>query len=388
MSVHKGIIYLDCAATTPLDEEVLEAMMPYLKQDFGNASSSHTMGHTARQAIDRSRKIIADALNCSAQELIFTAGGTESDNIALFGAARYAALQQDGPVHIITTAIEHAAVLEPCRKLEKEGLELTVVPVQKNGIVDVQVLIDAIQENTVLVSVIMANNEIGTIQPITELTRAIKEKNPDIVVHTDACQATRSVQIDVQELGVDLLTLNAGKVYGPKGIGALYIKKGVQLEPIIYGGGHEQGLRPGTENVAGIVGFAKAVELAEQNQEQDAVELTQKRDRLIHGLLQAIPDAELNGDQEQRLPNNVNIFIPHISGEVLLMHLDEQGVQASLGSACEAGSLEPSHVILALGRSKQDARRCLRLTLGKGTTDQEVDQVLEMIPSIIKKIQT
>lgn len=374
-------IYLDHAATTPLDDEVFAVMEPWLRSEgeFGNPSAVYQSGHRARQAIDEARSTIAGVLNCSPQELIFTAGGTESDNLAILGAARAA-----GSGKIVTTVIEHPAVLEPCQALEQEGFELEVVPVERNGIVSVDELVRTVDDTTILVSVMLANNEIGTIQPVAEITKAVKAKNPETLVHTDACQATGALSLDVTELGVDLLTINASKIYGPKGVGALYIKRGTKLKPLTFGGGQEQALRPGTENVAGIVGFAKAVEIADAQRADENERLTKLRNQLVDGILKSIPDTILNGDRDKRLPNNANILIKGIDGEALIFQLDQAGIEAALGSACATGSIEPSKVLRAICLTDDDSRRSLRLTLGRNTTEAEIDQVLELLSQIVK----
>ena len=379
----KSIIYLDYAATTPLDPEVFAAMEPWMHEKFANPSSPYTLGHESRKALDRARGTIAEHLQCSPQEIVFTSGGTESDNMAIFGVARYA---KTGTV--LTSAIEHSAVLEPCEQLVKDGFDVRVLPVQHNGVIDPQTVAQTVTTQTILTSVMLANNEIGTIQPVAEIVAAVKAANPKTIVHTDACQATGAVAFNTQSLGVDLLTLNAGKIYGPKGVGLLYVKRGTKLQPLLFGGDQEHGLRAGTENVAGIVGFAKAMEVAESRRESDTARLTLLRDTLINGITHAISGTRLNGDAQQRLPNNVNVTITGIDGESLLMYLDQVGIQASLGSACTAGSLDPSHVLLALGHSKEDARRSLRISLGRTTTDAEVETLLAVLPTVIKKLRS
>ncbi len=379
---HKPL-YCDNAATTPLDPKVFLAMEPWLREEFGNPSSPYTLGHRARRAVDDARASIANQLHCSPQEIVFTSGGTESDNLAIFGVAR-----QVGKGTIITSNIEHSAVLAPCTQLTKEGFTVEVLGVAHNGIMDTQRLSAAVDHDTILVSLMLANNEIGTIQPVAEAVRATKEKNSRVLFHSDACQATGAVELNVKTLGVDLLTLNAGKVYGPKGVGLLFVKRGVKLKPLLYGGDQEQGIRPGTENVAGIVGFAKAMELAEQRRQEETQRLTALRNRLIDGILASIPQTTLNGDRERRLPNNINVTIASVDGESLLLYLDHEGIAASLGSACAAGSLDPSHVLLAIGRSKEDARRSLRLTLGRTTTSADVDRLLTALPRIVQKLRS
>lgn len=387
-------VYLDYAATTPVDPQVLDCMQPYWNEQFGNASSTHGAGHGGRRAVDKARDIIAAALNARASEVIFTAGGTESDNIAIQGAMRaaYSATGERG--HMVTTAIEHPAVKDTCDALAKEGFELTVVAPGRNGIVTAESVAEAVRPNTVLVTVMYANNEVGSIQPIAEITKAVKEVNANALVHTDACQAAGALSLDTQELEVDLLTINASKIYGPKGIGALYIKRGVQLQPIQFGGGQEQSLRPGTENVPAIVGFGAAVELAEERRQADvsqknsSARIAQLRDKLEQGILESIPGTQVNGDIEHRLPNNTNILFDKIDGDTLLISLDQAGIRASLGSACAAGSVDPSHVLLAMGLDKKAAKSSVRFTVGKSTTQEEIDWVLEKLPGIIERVRS
>ncbi len=358
-------------------------MQPWTAEQFGNASAQYGIGHDARRAIDDARDQLSAALGCSSQEVVFTGGGTESDNLAVLGAARAA-----GSGNVVTTAIEHAAVLDSCTALAGEGFEARVVPVPESGIVDPQRVAQQVDEQTVLVSVMLANNEIGTIQPVAEICAAVKAKNPKTLVHTDACQATGALDLNVEELGVDLLTLNASKIYGPKGVGALFVRRGVQLTPLMYGGEQERSLRPGTENVSGIVGFGVAVQLAVGERESESMRLRELRDYIIDELTGRIPGVALNGAREPRLPNNANLFIPKIDGEALLVYLDQEGIATSLGSACAAGSLDPSRVLLALGHSKEDARRSLRLTLGRTTTREQVERTVQTLERVIKKLQT
>lgn len=376
-------IYLDHAATTPVRPEVAAAMQPWLTEQFGNPSAQYSLAYDARRAVDEARAQVATALGCSAQEIVFTSGGTESANLAVLGAARHV-----GQGSVVTTTIEHAAVLDSCRALGDEGFEVRVVGVSKSGLVDPADVAAAVDSSTVLVSVMLANNEIGTIQPLAEIARVVKAKNPKTLFHTDACQATGALDLNVTLLEVDLLTLNASKIYGPKGVGALYVKRGVRLKPLMYGGDQEQSLRPGTENVPAIVGFGKAIELAVLERETESARLRQLRDQLIDGLLTQNPGVRLNGAREPRLPNNVNIFIPGIDGEALLVYCNQAGIAVSLGSACAAGSLDPSHVLLALGYSKDDARRSLRLTLGRSTTPEHIDHVIDTLSSIILKLRS
>lgn len=380
--VSSEVIYLDYAATTPMHPEVVEAMQPWMTTEYGNPSSMHTVGHRARRALDDARSRVAAALGCTPLEVVFTAGGTESDNLAIQGVVR---LRESG--HVVTSAIEHSAVADTCAALRTDGYGVTEVRPQPNGVVSVQSVVDALQNDTSLVSIMLANNEIGTVQPIAEITTAVKERASRVVVHTDACQAMGLMDVQLPTLGVDLITINGSKIYGPKGVGALVVKRGVKLKPLMYGGGQEYGLRPGTENVAGIVGFAKAVELAVQHRGAETQRLQLLRDQLIDGLCVALPGTVLNGDRAQRLANNVNVTIPHVDGESLLFALDQEGIAASLGSACAAGAIEPSHVLLALGRSREEARSSLRLTLGSGTTEEQIDRVLEVLPRVVQQLR-
>lgn len=395
----KPFIYLDHAATTPVDPEVFAAMEPFLRDQFGNPSSSYALGREARKAVDAARATVAEALNCQPSEVVFTAGGTESVNLAIRGAVIKQLVdwdEQKKPLeaHVLTARTEHAAVVDTTGALMTELpgtyiVESMVWPQPDGSIAeaDITEALKRADRPTVLASFMMANNEIGTIHPIADMVRMVKAQNPETLFHTDACQATPYVDLDVQALGVDLLSINASKIYGPKGIGALFVKRGVQLEPLQYGGGQERGLRPGTENVAGIVGFAKAVELAAARREEESVRQTVLRDQFIDGILATVPDTRLNGSRDKRLPNNVNIFFDGIEGESLLFSLDSEGIAASMGSACAAGSLEPSHVLMALGLSKQDARRSIRFTLGQTTTAEDITHVLEVMPPMIERLR-
>ncbi len=392
LHMEKRIVYLDHAAATPLDLRVREAMEPYLRAEYGNPSALYEIGRRARKAIDDARETVARILNCRAAEIVFTGSGTESDNLAIFGVTReYAARGK----HVITTNFEHHAVLNPCRVLEKEGQTVTYLKVDHGGLITPAQLTVAIRSDTTLISVMYANNEVGTIAPVSELTDAVrkwkkengrKENDPPFF-HTDACQAAGYLDMDVGRLGVDLLTLNASKIYGPKGVGALYARRGVKLEPIIYGGGQEFGLRSGTENVAGIVGAAAALELISRLRNREIARLTKLRDRLIAGVLERVDGTQLNGHPTQRLPNNVNISIAGIEGEAMLFYLDEAGIAASTGSACEAAGPDPSHVVQALGKSRDAARSSVRFTLGRDTAEADIDYVLEVLPKIIQKLR-
>lgn len=375
-------IYLDYAATTPTHPKVVEAMRPYFSEKFGNPSSLHSFGQEAKAAIENARNQVAKLIKAKADEIVFTSGGTEADNFALEGIAF--ANESKGN-HIITSAIEHHAVTECCEFLKKRGFQITYLPVDKNGLVDPEEVRKAITERTILVSIMHANNEIGTIEPIAEISKIVKERG--VYFHTDAVQTAGHLPIDVDELGVDLLAMSAHKLYGPKGVGALYIRKGTRITRFLHGGDQESRRRSSTENVPGIVGFGVAVEIALQEMEEENKKLTLLRDKLIRGIMEKIPDSQLNGHPNLRLPNNVNVSIKYVEGESMLLNLDLQGVAASTGSACSSGSLEPSHVLLAIGLSHEIAHGSLRFTLGKYTTEEDVDYVLEVLPEIVEKLR-
>jgi cysteine desulfurase len=381
-------VYLDHAATTPLHPRVLEAMLPFLGQACGNPSSFHSFGKQAKDAIDVARDVIAKHLGARSDEILFTSGGTESDNLAVLG---YARANKDKGKHLVTTTLEHHAVLEAMLHLEKkEGFEVTHVPVDRDGLVDPKAIEAAIRPGTILVSVMAANNEIGTIEPITDIGNMIQKKrgtSQTPVFHTDACQASGVLELDVNKLHVDMLTLNGSKMYGPKGVGCLYVKRGLKLQPLQFGGSQERGWRPGTENVAGIVGLAKALELSQAERDAEAVRLIPLRDKLIAGLLK-LPKTRLNGHPTKRLPNNVNVSILDIEGEALILYLDAKGIYASTGSACTSASLDPSHVILALGLPYEVAHGSVRFTLGHSTTEADVDYVLETLPPLVEKLRS
>ena len=377
-------IYLDYAATTPFDPRVLEAMMPYMTEHFGNPNSIHSFGREARRAIDEAREKIAQLLNCQPSEIVFTSGGTESDNLALRGVAE--AYRHKGN-HIVTTAIEHHAILRTCKALEDMGFFVTYLPVDEHGLVSPEQVAEVVNERTILVSVMHANNEIGTIEPITEIVRVVKEKRPDTIVHTDAVQTVGHIPVDIQELGVDLLSFSAHKFYGPKGIGGLFVRKGVRLVPQITGGGQERNRRSGTENVAAIVGMAKALELAVEEMPTELPRLQALRDELITGVLSRIPETRLNGHPTLRLPHNANFSFRGIEGEALLLQLDLNGIAASSGSACSSGSLEPSHVLLALGLDYELAIGSLRITLGRFTTREHILRLLDLLPKVVEKLR-
>ena len=375
-------IYLDNAATTAVSPEVLEAMLPYFTQCFGNPSSIHSTGSDARRAVDAARRQVAGAIGAQPQEIYFTAGGSESDNWAIKGTAF---ARRNKGNHIITSAIEHHAVLHTCAWLEKQGFEVTYLPVDEFGRVRVEDVEKAITDKTILITIMAANNEIGTIQPIEEIGRLAHDKG--ILFHTDAVQAIGAMPIDVNAMHIDMLSMSGHKFHGPKGIGALYIRKGVKIDQYLHGGAQERGQRAGTENLAGIVGMGKAIEIATQHLEENARRLTALRDKLIDGILAEIPDVRLNGHRTQRLPNNVNVSVRYVEGEALLLRLDLAGIAGSSGSACTSGSLDPSHVLLAIGLPHEIAHGSLRLSLGTDTTEAEIDEVLDKLPGIVKSLR-
>lgn len=381
-------IYLDHAATTPLRAEALQAMLPYLQEAYGNPSSIHALGQRARTALEGARESIARALDCRANEIVFTSGGTESDNAALKGGAM--ALRPTGN-HIVTTVIEHHAVLHTCHQLESVGFDVTYVPVDSAGLVDPVEVVDAVSDQTVLVSVMYANNEIGTVQPVEEIARLVKERAKErgrtILVHTDAVQAAGYLDLSVKRLGVDLLSLSAHKFHGPKGAGVLYVRRGTPLSPLLMGGGQERERRSGTENVPAIVGMAEALRLAELEREAACAHSAALRDRLAAGILERVPGAILNGHATRRLPNNVNVCFPGLEAEPVLLGLDLKGIYASSGSACSTASLEPSHVLTAIGRPADIARGSLRVTVGRGTTVDDVDYFLETLPPLVQRLR-
>jgi len=374
-------IYLDHGATTPMKEEVLEAMLPYLKGHFGNPSSIHAFGRESRKGLDEARRKVAASLGAQPEEIIFTSGGTESDNLAIQGAAR--ALENKGR-HIITSAIEHHAVLDTVMHLGKNGFDVTILPVDQYGMVDPQDLQKAITADTILVSIMTANNEIGTIQPIEELGRICRDK--EVYFHTDAVQSIGHMHLQLQDQPIDMLSLSAHKFYGPKGVGALYIRKKTRLEQLVFGGGQERKLRPGTENLPGIVGLGRAIELACADIEGKKQKLIKLRDKLIDGLLE-IDDVLLNGHPSQRLPGNVNVSALYVEGESLLLSLDIKGIAASSGSACTSGSLDPSHVLMAIGLDHQTAHGSLRLSLGESNTEEQVDYVVEVYKETVTRLR-
>lgn len=376
------LIYMDHAATTYTKKEVLDEMLPFFAESFGNPSSIHKFGREARKQVDIARERVAKALGAEPSEIYFTAGGSEADNWAVKGVA-YA--NKDKGNHIITTNIEHHAILHTCEYLEKEGFEVTYLPVDEYGLVSVDDVLNAITDKTILISIMYANNEIGTIQPISEIGRLAKEKG--ICFHTDAVQAVGSVKIDVNEQNIDMLSLSAHKFYGPKGIGALYVRKGVKLTSFVHGGAQERGRRAGTENVPGIIGLGKAIELATNDIEGQNKRITALRDKLIKGVTDKIPYTRLNGHPVQRLPGNANFCFQYIEGESLLLNLDLKGIAGSSGSACTSGSLDPSHVLLAIGLSHETAHGSLRLSLGAVNTAEDIDYVLEVLPETVSRLR-
>lgn len=375
-------IYLDNAATTAVAPEVLETMLPYFTEVYGNPSSIHATGRTAHKAVDQARRQVAAAIGAQPQEIYFTAGGSESDNWAIKGTAL---AQQRKGNHIITSAIEHHAVLHTCAWLEKHGFEVTYLPVDEFGRVNPEDVEKAITDKTILISIMTANNEIGTIQPIREIGAIARAHK--ILFHTDAVQAVGAIPVNVDEMNVDMLSMSGHKFHGPKGIGALYIRKGVRIDTLIHGGAQERGLRAGTENLPGIVGIGRAIELATANLDENTRRITALRDKLMDGILERIPDARINGHRTQRLPNNCNVSIRYIEGEAMLLRLDLAGIAASSGSACTSGSLDPSHVLLAIGLPHEIAHGSLRLTLGADTTEKDIDAVLDTLPGIVSDLR-
>jgi len=390
-------IYLDNAATTPVDEEVLNAMLPYFSEKFGNASSLHSFGQEASEAVEESRKTLAGFFNAAPEEIIFTSGATESNNLAIKGVIRaYLRDEKNKDVkpHIITTAFEHSCILKTCQNLEKEGTaEVTYLPVYSDGIVRAKDVKNAIKENTILVSVMYVNNEIGTVQPIAEIGKIISERRNASkdkaypLFHTDATQAVNYFDCNVENIGVDLLSMSAHKIYGPKGVGALYIKKGTRIRQVQDGGEQESGKRAGTLNSPGIVGLGRAVALVEENRKKDIKRMELLRDYMIDRVTKEIPKTRLNGSAEKRSPNNANFSFRDVEGESLLLYLDMEGIACSTGSACSSGSLDPSHVLLAIGLKHEDAHGSLRVTLGRHTTKREIETFIEKLKRVIEKLR-
>jgi cysteine desulfurase len=412
VSASKKYIYLDHAATTPVDKSVQKAMEPFWSARFGNPSSLYKEGRDASQAITSARQKIAQLIGAKPGEIIFTAGGTESVNLAVFGVARNYKPVKEKKYHVITSAVEHHAVLRSFQALEREGYAASYLPVDKDGAIRLKDLQSSVRPETILISIMYANNEIGTIEPVAEIGKWLKRLNaerqriglPLIIFHTDACQAGGVLDTNVQRLGADLMTLNGSKMYGPKQTGLLYVKTGIFLQPLMYGGGQEKDIRPGTENVPGIIGFAEAFVQAEKNKAKENTRLKKLRDYFITEILKKIPQVVLNGHDERRtknqvgqflysngsfrrLPNNVNVSIPGIDGEALLFYLDSYGIAASTGSACTTTSTDPSHVILAIGRTEEFAQGAMRFTLGKSSTKKDVDYVLKVLPGIVTELR-
>ncbi len=381
----KRTVYLDHAATTPVDPRVVEAMLPYWTEWYGNASSIYELGRQAHRALDQARQTVADILNCTPNEIIFTSCGTESDNLALRGVV-FERRRRAEKNHIITSPIEHHAIGHTVEQLEKHfGFEVSYVPVDQHGLVNPADVEEAIRPDTAIISIMFANNEVGTIQPIAEIGEIARAQK--IPFHTDAVQAGGALSLDVQTLNVDLMSLSAHKFYGPKGIGVLYARRGVPFLPMQTGGGHERNRRAGTENVPYVVGLAMALKLAHLELKESNARITRLRDRLIGGVLECIPDSQLSGHPTQRLPNSASFLFRYIEGESILLHLDQMGVAASSGSACTSGSLEPSHVLTAMGFPHEVAHGSLRLTLGKENTDADIDYVLDILPGIVDKLR-
>lgn len=382
---HKSLcasVYLDYAATTPVDPRVEKAMLPYISEKFGNTMSLHSFGQEAKEALEGSREVIADLMGAKSSEIIFTSSATESNNSVLKGIA-FANRERGN--HIIISSIEHACVMESARFLESQGFEITRLKVDKFGLVDPADVKKAIRKNTLLVSIMHANNEIGTIEPIEEIGKICRERG--VYFHTDAAQSFGKIPIDVNKMNVDLLTASSHKMYGPKGAASLFIREGVKILPLLHGGGHESGLRPSTVNVAAIVGFAEACRICKKEMQKESQRLTKLRDELIKGVLEKIEGSHLNGHPQKRLPNNANFWFEFVEGESMVIQLDLLGIAASTGSACSSEKLEPSHVLLAIGLKPQEAHGSLRLSLGRWTTKKEIDELLEVLPEAIKKLR-
>ncbi len=375
-------IYLDYAATTPTDPEVARVMSPYFTDRFGNPSSTYSYGQEAKGAIEEARVQVAELIGARDDEIVFTSGGTEADNFAVKGVAF---ANENKGNHLITTSIEHHAVIETCRFLGGKGFRVTYLPVDEYGLVDPGDVKRAVTNKTILISVMHANNEVGTVEPIAEIGKIAKERG--VCFHTDAVQTVGHIPLNVNELGVDLLSMSGHKLYGPKGVGALYVRKGTKLVPFMHGGEQERRRRAGTENAPGIIGFGRAAELARQEMSNEAERLTSSRDKLIKGILEQIHHTHLNGHPSRRLPNNVDVTFDFVEGESIVLNLDLEGICASTGSACSSSSLEPSHVLLAMGLSPEQAHGSLRLTLGKWTTEEMIEQVLDVLPRIIGKLR-
>lgn len=385
-------VYLDYNATTPVAPEVLDAMLPYFCADFGNASSIHTFGQSARAAVEAAREQVAALIGARAQEIFFTSGGTESDNHAIFGIVSSSSTSSSSLAsscsarpHIITSFVEHEAVLNACEALEKQGVDVTYLHVDQDGSVNLEDLRAALRKETVLITIMHANNELGTVQPLEEIGRVAKQA--DVYFHTDAVQSAGKTPIDVERFQLDLLSLSGHKLYAPKGIGALYVRGGTRLKQLLYGGHHQRGVRPGTENVAGIVGLGKAAEIARHSLANDAKTLTALRDQLEHGLLRRVPHSRINGGHAVRTPNTANLVFPGVEGEALLIALDLRGLACSTGAACSSGAVEPSHVLTAIGLPAEEARASLRFSLGRHTTQADIDFAMQVIPAVVAQLR-
>jgi cysteine desulfurase len=382
-------VYLDYNATTPVEPEVLDAMLPYFSAEFGNASSIHNFGQQARAAVETAREQVAALIGARAQEIFFTSGGTESDNHAIFGIVSLSFPSSLSSTscrsHIITSLVEHEAVLNACQALEKQGVGVSYLPVDQDGLIDPQDLQAALRKETMLITIMHANNELGTVQPLEEIGRVAKQA--DVYFHSDAVQSAGKIPIDVNQLQLDLLSLSGHKLYAPKGIGALYVRGGTRLRQLLYGGHHQRGVRPGTENVAGIVGLGKAAEIARRSLANDAKRLAALRDQLEHGLLNRVAYARINGARAVRTPNTANLVFPGVEGEALLIALDLKGLACSTGAACSSGAVEPSHVLTAIGLPAEEARASLRFSLGRHTTQADVDFALQIIPAVVAQLR-
>jgi len=375
-------IYLDYNATTPLDPRVFEAMLPYMKEEFGNPSSIHSFGRKGKAALDDSREQVAELIGALPKEVVFTSGGSESNNFAIKGVAF--SLREKGS-HLITTKVEHASVIESFEFLKTLGFKVTYLGVDEYGLIDLEELKRSINDETILVSVMFANNETGVVMPIEEIAEIVKEKG--IILHTDAVQAAGKIEIDLRKIPVDLLSLSAHKLYGPKGVGALFIREGVKINPIIHGGGQERGRRSGTENVPGIVGLGKACEIAKEEMETENARVVELRDKLHRGILERIDGVKLNGHPEKRLANTLNLSFKGVDGESLVINLDLEGIAVSTGSACSEGNVDPSHVLLAMGMSRELATSSIRFSLGRFTKGEDIEYVLDILPGIVSRIR-
>jgi len=378
-------VYLDYNATTPVEPEVLDAMLPYFSAEFGNASSIHTFGQKARAAVETAREQVAALISARPQEIFFTSGGTESDNHAIFGIVGSSSAESGAHPHVITSFVEHEAVLNACQALEKQGVDVTYLHVDQDGLIDLEDLRAVIRKETVLITIMHANNELGTVQPLEEIGRIAKEA--DVYFHTDAVQSAGKIPIDVNQFQLDLLSLSGHKLYAPKGIGALYVRGGTRLKQLLYGGHHQRGMRPGTENVAGVVGLGKAAEIARLSLANDARRLSSLRDQLEHGLLHRVPHSCINAARAPRTPNTANLVFPGVEGEALLIALDLKGLACSTGAACSSGAVEPSHVLTAIGLPAEEARASLRFSLGRHTTQADIDFALRVVPAAVAQLR-